>query len=221
MTETINDTTTATECSQTDSTVALPGPKPGRALVRELLTGPLSALRRPRGVSAAVHEAALEKLTSKLAYLGPQALAGLTEVALRHAGTTAVPTCPDPAIVLAWAYALQCPPPRDSDYAASLIRSALGRQAMDEGWVVPLLRIARRLGPPPGRYSILQLKDQAEDDRRRRREIAGLIDSGEAGSESRAWLDRWHRDLAECEALLGGDPDSDAAAPVFQSRRSA
>lgn len=200
-------------------------PKPGRALVRELLTGPLSALRRPRGVSAAVHEAALDRLTEKLGYLGGRALAGLAEVALRHAGATPVPTCPDPALVLAWAYALQPPPPRDSDYAASLIRSAMGRQAMDEGWVVPLLRIARRLGPPPGKYVIAQLKDQADDDRRRRAGIARLIEAGEAGPDSRAWLDRWHADMAECTALMGGD---DAAqdrapepAPVFQSRRSA
>ncbi|MGO4854452.1 hypothetical protein [Phaeovulum sp. W22_SRMD_FR3] len=169
-----------------------------RARVKALLITPLAGLGRKRGLGAEAHEAALVKLTERLAYMTAQNLRGLHDLVLRHAGKG---IWPDAALIIAWAYALQCPPPAFSDYPRSLIQSAMGRQARDEGWAVELYQVARRLGPPPGKYIIAQLRQEAEANRRRRERVRERIGVGRADPEEQHWLARWHADLAEVEAL--------------------
>ncbi len=190
--------------AQTEGVAGQDRPLTGRAAVREYLLAPLSGLPRRRGVAAADHDRDLARLADHLAYMTPANLRGLCELVLRHSVGKTGPCWPDMAIVRSWAMALQVPPPRQSDYAQSLIRSALGRQARDEGWLVELYQIAKRLGPPPGRYLLHKLRDEAGANTRRRLIIRERMERGAASPEDQAWLARWWADMAECEAIQSG-----------------
>jgi hypothetical protein len=176
----------------------------GRARVREHLIAPLAGLARHRGQSVEAHDKEMAKLAERLAYMRETALKGLAELVLRQAGVgkAARPTWPEIGVIIAWGYALQVPPPRDSDYVRSLMRSAMGARARDEGWMVELFRAARRFGPPPGAYVIGKLKDEAREnvgilDRIRERSAAGMQTADDI-----RWLAAWHDDLREAEALV-------------------
>lgn len=166
--------------------------------VDALLLEPLAGLPRKRGVTAAAHAEVMDRLRSRLAYMTDDNLRAIHDVVLRHAGKG---HWPDAALILAWAYNLQPPPPRQSTYARSLMRSAMGRRAADEGWAVELYRVAKKLGPPPNRYVITQLRAKADENRRRRAKIREWIELGKETLEERRWLDHWMADLAEVEAI--------------------
>jgi hypothetical protein len=179
----------------------------GRAAVRECLLDPLAGLPRKRGVAASDHARDLAKLADALSYMTPANLRGLCELVLRHSSGKAGPCWPDVALVRTWAMALQQPPPRQSDYAQSLIRSAMGRQARDEGWLVELFQIAKRIGPPPGRYLLHKLRDEAGANTRRRLLVRERIERGAASPEDQAWIAQWWADLTECEAIQSAQMD--------------
>lgn len=166
--------------------------------VDALLIEPLAGLPRKRGVTAAAHAETMDKLRSRLGYMTDDNLRAIHDVILRHAGKG---HWPDAALIMAWAYNLQPPPPGESTYARSLMRSAMGRRAADEGWAVELFRVARKLGPPPNRYVITQLVAEADEGRRRRAKIREWIELGKETLEERRWLERWMADLAEVEAI--------------------
>lgn len=177
----------------------------GTARARRVLITPLQALARPKRASAAGHEALLSGLAHKLRYMSEMHLAGLAELALTHAGRVAkggVPVCPEPGLILAWAYGVQAPPPELSDYARSLLHSEAGEVARDQGHMVELYRTAKRMGPPPTKYVLAQMKVRAEDDRRRRDRIRENVEAGRASPDDMHWLEDYHRDLIEAEALV-------------------
>lgn len=178
----------------------------GRALVRDRLVRHLAALPRPKRASAAAHAADLEALVIKLAHLTGPALDGVLEWALVYSGGRA---CPDVSLIRAQAYAVAPPPPISSDYAHSVLRSVMGRAAMEAGYAVELLRHARRFGPPPQKYIMHQLKDEADMNRRKREDIVARNNSGRAGADELRWLDAWWADHALCAALQSGDPVDD------------
>lgn len=189
--------------------MAMNGTKAEReARVAALLIEPLAGLSRRRGMSAEDHDRMLGRLAERLAYMSDDNLRGMHDLILRHAGKGVWPA---EALIKAWAYDLQLPPPRDCDYARSLIRSAMGRQAREEGWAVELYRIAKRLGPPPNRYVLGQLRDEAATNRRRRLVIRENIEAGRASEQDRAWLAAYHADLAEVDAIQSVAQDGDAA----------
>lgn len=194
----------------------------GTARARRLLTGPLAGLARPARVQAATHADELERLARKLSYMDGAALSGLCDLVLHHAGSVAlpkraVPVCPPLAMVQAWAYALQAPPVNVSDYPASVLRSAMGRRAFDAGYGVELLRMARKFGPPPGSYSLVALRDQADANHRRRAALRVEIEAGRGISPDAArWLDAWHADAATVEGLIAEGDERRAARAAAQ-----
>lgn len=179
------------------------------ARVDRLLIEPLAGLPRRRGVGAEAHDKMLHRLRERLAYMTDENLRGMHDLILRHAGKG----WPEEAMVKAWAFTLQLPPPQECDYARSLIRSAMGRQALAEGWAVELYDVAKRLGPPPGKYVIRELKEAAERSQHRRKVIAENIRSGLASEDDKRWLAHWHRELQEIEAIQSASAtDSEDAA---------
>lgn len=169
-----------------------------RARVDMLLMQPLAGLARKRGISAEAHDKALARLRDWLSYMSDDNLRAMVDLIARHAVKG---VWPEEGLVRAWAMTLQCPPPRDSAYAQSLIKSAMGRQAMAEGWAVELFQIAKKLGPPPGKYIITRLKQDADSNRHKRRVIRENIEAGRATLAEKEWLAIWHQDLAEIEAI--------------------
>ena len=185
----------------------------GAGRVRRILIQPLLGLSRPRRTSEAQHRDNLDRLARKLSYMDEAPLLGLAELCLGHAGLAGVkarvvPVCPADGLILAWGYALQAPPLGQSDYPASVMRSLMGRRAHDGGYGVELLRMARRFGPPPGSYSVVQLQDEARDNRRR---LAALRAEVEAGNrlapDHQRWLDAWHADAEAVERLIAEGDD--------------
>lgn len=184
------------------------GSESATARVRRVLIQPLAQLARPRGVQAGQHADNLDRLARKLRHMDEDKLRALLDLCLGQAGFPAVqkkaaPVCPLDAVILSWAYALQPPPAAQSDYPASVMRSAMGRRAQDLGYGVELYRAACRLGPPPQAYSITKLKDEAAENRRRRTVCREVIEAGGRLEPHRqAWLDAFHRDAAAVEALI-------------------
>ena len=181
----------------------------GRALVRERLLAPLEGLPRRRGVSAEAHAGDMEKLVDKLSYMTPGALDGLAELVLRISEGK---QWPQVGLIRAFAMTLETPPPRSSDYAQSLLRSAMGGAAMDGGYAVELLRHARRFGPPPQAYVLGRLKDEARDNRRKREGIRQVQEAGRVSPADQAWLEAWWADFALCQALQGAPELGEAEA---------
>lgn len=177
------------------------------ARVDALLLEPLAGLVRPRGMSAENHDRAIARLRGFLGYMTDANLAGMRDVIARHAVKGA---WPGEGLVRAWAYTLQLPPPMDCDYAKSLMRSEMGQRAQAEGWAVELFQVAKRLGPPPGRYIIRELKTEAELNVRKAAVIADRIASGVADQVSRDWLRTYHADQVEVAAIMAARDEGGA-----------
>ena len=180
-----------------------------RARVDGLLMQPLAGLARKRGVTAEAHDKAMARLRDWLTYMSDDNLRAMVDLIARHAVKG---IWPEEGLIRSWAMTLQCPPPRDSAYAQSLIRSAMGRQAMAEGWAVELFQIARKLGPPPGKYIITRLRQDADANRHKRRVIRENIEVGRATLAEKDWLAAWHTDLAEIEAIQNAANEEGTAA---------
>ena len=191
----------------------------GTARARRILIEPLAGLPRPRRVSEAQHRDNLDRLARKLSYMTEAGLRGLVELCLGFAGTAGAkarvtPTCPNEGLILAWGYGLEPPPVQRSDYPASVLRSAMGRRAHDAGMGVELLRMARRFGPPPTSYSMVQLRDEAEANRRRRAALREALANGAPLTPDQdRWLKAWHDDALIVEQLVAeGDERREARA---------
>lgn len=176
----------------------------GRARVRDLLLVPLAGLKRPAKARAEDYD----RLADQLAYMREDAVRGLCEFVLRIAGGSpvpvAMPKCPEPGTIRAWAYAIQQPPPRDSDYVSSVMRSAMGREARDGGWHVALFRYLRRFGPPlaMSEYQKGKLRDEAAEGQRQLERVRERVAAGLAGADDRRWLAAWHEDSRTADALV-------------------
>ncbi|WP_182911453.1 hypothetical protein [Paracoccus sp. JM45] len=144
-----------------------------------------------------------------MTYMSDNNLRAMVDLIARHA-TKGI--WPEEGLIRSWAMTIQCPPPRDSAYAQSLIKSAMGRQAMAEGWAVELFQIAKRLGPPPGKYIITRLKQDADSNRHKRRVIRENIEAGRATLAEKQWLADWHDDLTEIEAIQSAVSNEEDAA---------
>lgn len=194
------------------------GVESGRALVRELLLKPLSGLRRPPRHAASEYDA----LAERLAYMRADALRGLCEYCLRVAGgarPSPAPTCPSPAMIRAWAYAIQPPPAQESAFLTSVMRSALGAEAQDGQWHVQLFRHLRRFGPPLANsdYMKSKMREAASADVRHLDRIRERQAAGQHPEEDRRWLAAWHDDLRKAEELIA-EGRAHRAAKMDQAR---
>nr|WP_321509452.1 hypothetical protein [uncultured Celeribacter sp.] len=177
-------------------------PESGRGRVRRLLITPLEAggMQRKRGRSVADHEKMLTRLADKLGYMSDRGLQGLAMYLVRMAGEGQI--WPVENLILRTAWSMETPPPRDNAYLISLMKSRAGEAALEGGYVLELYAEARRLGPPPSRHQVLQLKDRAARNRDRARVIADQIKRNVAPATDRDWLEGYHRLRAEAEALV-------------------
>lgn len=189
---------------QNDQEAQMQADAAGKAVVREILLRPLSALPMPRGVQVADYE----RLADRLSYLNPEALRGLAEYALRQSGvartTKGGSRRPLPELLRAWAYGIQPPPPHESEFVGSVMRSVLGAEARDGGWHVQLYRHLRRFGPPLAKseYAKQQLRDQAERDRLELARVKERLGVGQQSRDDRIFMTAWHDDLRNAEALI-------------------
>lgn len=186
------------------------GQEQGRseARVRAELLEPMAGLKRGRKVTVEKHERDQAMIARKLSYMSAEDLRGLCDMALKQARGV----WPDAALLLSWGYGLDQPPARESNYVASLLRSKAGRMARDEGYLVELMRLAKDLGPPPGRYMISKLREDAAVHARRLADLRRLVARGASLRDlDRTWLEEYHADLALARAIMDEGKEERAA----------
>jgi len=179
------------------------------ARVDALLLEPLAGLKRGkdgkgRRLSPEGHDAMLTRLRGWLGYLSDEQLYGLRDhiAALAtngewpseaHVRNVAITACP--------------PPPESSPYPRSMMKSALGRRALAQGWAFEMYQEVVRYGPPPfveGGWKEKQLREEAVKNDRRRLIIEENMAAGMATDAEAAWLRNWQRAMAEIAAIQAG-----------------
>lgn len=178
--------------------------KIGKERVREHLIEPLKALglKRKRSTTVADHEAGLDSVVNRLAYMREENLIALREVALGMAGGKAKNEWPAPALFINQAKLLQVPPPSDSPMVTSYMRSAAGRRAREGSYHVELYLELKAGRVPSSEWAMNRIREQARDNRRRVVLVSERQERGSAVESDAAWLN-WYRGVSErAEALV-------------------
>jgi len=184
--------------------------KAGKERVSDLLIKPLvkRGLVRKRSHSEAHHLDFLESLQARLAYMAADRLAALAEVIECHAEGARKNVWPSEVSIMNWARRLQIPPSSESRLVRSYLQSAAGRAARDQGYLVELFFHLRKFGAPPNDYSLGQIRDQADFNKRRfdavRRDIEDDRASPREIEELRRYLDAKRRCLDITNATTEG-----------------
>jgi len=178
----------------------------GKERVRQNLIVPLTArgLVRHTGATVAGHEATMDALSARLAYMTTPNLQALAEVVERNAVGKARNRWPTEVMICGWARQLQLPPPSDSHLVTTYLRSGAGRRARSEGWLVDLYLYLKKAGRPPNDYVIRDLKVDADTAMRRRTRIEEAARFGGMDPDDRRWLE-WR---LQAEARAGAIMDA-------------
>ena len=175
--------------------------KLGKERVRDVLIRPLAGrgMVRGAGLTVAQHEAAMEGLAARLAYMTAPNLRALAEVVEANGAGKARNRWPSELLICQWARRLQEPPASDSQLVTTYLRSAAGRRARAEGWLVELYLYLKKMGRPPNDYVIRELKLEADRAMRRRARVQEAARFGGMDPAEGRWLDWWMQ--AEARAL--------------------
>lgn len=181
----------------------------GRALVRECLVRRLAeaGLRRPRGTSAAQHDAMMERLVVRLAYMSRANLEQLAESVLDAAGGPQRDICPSEVVIRNWAEGLQKRPWRDLPIVRSWLASVEGPKAEMGGYLVPLLRFLRAKAVPPTPWDMKRIMEQAAEDQRMQGLVQDRMARGVASADDLDW-----RAAQAADAALAREIVADGAA---------
>ncbi|MCL4065328.1 hypothetical protein M3484_01895 [Pseudomonas sp. GX19020] len=188
--------------------------KAGKERVRKHLIEPLTArgLKRAGGSTVAQHEATMEGLAARLAYMSSENLGALADVVERHGQGKHKDRWPSEVVICNWARQLQEPPPSDSRFVTTYLRSRVGRQALAEGWAVELYLSIKKFGQPPNGFVIRTLKEEADASKRRRGRIETESRFGTVAPADRQWLEWYHLVEARVAAIMDAqDAEGDAA----------
>lgn len=187
----------------------------GRAAVRALLIEPLQAygLQRGKGLSVDQHQAFLDRLAEKLAYLDPAMLLTLREVTLSLAEGARHDRWPSFAVIWGVAIRLRQPPDNERHIMNSWLVSRAGPAAREGGYLVELHSWLRRYGRPPGDFDMREIVQRAADNAQRRERIAERLVAGRAQPDDMEWHAAYARQLAYCTALV---EDGEAARAAKQ-----
>lgn len=178
--------------------------KEGKERVRQTLVQPLTArgMQRASGVTVAVHEAQMDALAARLAYMTADNLLALAEVVEMNATGKARNRWPSELVICQWARQLQPPPPSDSHLVTTYLRSGAGRRARAEGWLVELYVYLKKHGRPPNEYSIREMKIEADTNMRRRARLQDAVRSGTLDPDDRRFQDWWLAMEARALAIM-------------------
>jgi hypothetical protein len=198
-----------TDATQTDVTQNEDAPNlSGRALVRAVLIAPLAqaGLRRAPGVSLGDHDAFLQRLTERLAYLDTPALTVLAELVLDIAEGKLHNQWPSFATIWNTCQRVQRMPPPDEErhIMTTWLRSRGGPVAQQGGYLVELHGHLARRGTPPNDYELSKIKERAADNARQLARWSQKAAEGTASPDELNWLDRYTRQTLYCQQLVAG-----------------
>lgn len=183
----------------------------GKARVREVLIDPLvnAGMTRHGKMTVEQEAAMIERIVSRLAYMGEDALAALREVVEAHARGRSRDAWPSELFILNSARRIEAPPATVSRLVRSMLQSASGDAAEAGGYLVELFRYLRRHGRPPTEtYCHDLIRAQAEDNQRRRARIRRDRDRGAVRSSDQIWLQHYHADrdrVMQIRRATGGE----------------
>lgn len=189
--------------------------KAGKERVRKHLIEPLTTMgmRRASGHTVADHDAAMEGICARLAYMAERNLASLAEVVMAHGGGKARDRWPSGMWICDEARKIQEPPPSDSQLVTGCLGSRIGKQARAEGWSVELYLWIKKFGRwPSGDFVFSSIKDDAEKNRRNRHRVEADMRGGVVSPTDARWLD-WYRQVeARVSAVMDAQGAEEGAA---------
>ena len=168
----------------------------GRDAVRALLVEPLrlAGLVRQRKFTAKEHDAQVQKLVERLAYMRADNLVTLCETVVDHAVGDRATDWPSYASVWKWARRLQAPPDNERHIMNSWLRSVEGPIARQGGYLAELYLWLKKHGRPPSDHDTARIRAEAKE-RARRRDRGGQQDLEEM--EYYARIERHCLDLVD------------------------
>lgn len=182
--------------------------KAGKARVQEHLIEPLEVLGMQRAPRATLgqHEAFLEGLKGRLAYMSADGLQALAEVVEANGEGKRRDRWPSGMQIMKWASRLEAPPESDSRLVRSYLASAAGDRAAAGGYLAELYRHLKRFGAPPNDFAERQMATEADEAQRRLERLQRAEAEGRAEPAEQAWArDRAAR-LARAEAIRAAEP---------------
>lgn len=176
----------------------------GASGVRRILIDPLNddGLVRDRGVTVEKHEAYLDKVAARLAYMSADGLERLRPTLRAAAHGVRLNVWPKWATVSNFARRIEAPPDMENDIMRSWLHSVEGPRLREEQIAVEVYLHLRSSGRPPSGYDLKQLRLKAADNRRRKTIIQERRRHCEKRAEDASWLE-WRLDLeARCDAII-------------------
>jgi hypothetical protein len=195
------------------------GKAEGRARVQALLWDRIdqAGMTRAKGETVDAHAAMRKRVSDRLAYMGPKALAVLADMILTNAigagGARPKATIWPETSILSHAHALQSPPVFQMPIVTSWLASIEGPAAIADGFEVELYRHLAKHGRPPLAYDLRLIREAAEDAARQILLIGGRIERGAADPVDLQWLEAYKRDRQAVAAIVvAGQIKRDGAA---------
>lgn len=170
--------------------------KEGKERVQAHLIEPMQriGMTKKRSVTAEAHEAMLEELRARLAYMDRLALEALQETVGNWGEGPIKNFWPPIVSIVRWARRLQVPPESESRLVRSYLQSAAGQRALDGGYAAELLRYLKTYGQPPNAFAITQVCKEAADNRRTHDQLTDrAARGGILTMDQQAWLDGYDR----------------------------
>ena len=178
--------------------------KEGKERVRLNLIDPLveRGMARKRGWTAADHQAMLESLAARLAYMDDDRLLALAEVVERYAEGPKKNIWPAEISITNWARRLQVPPASESRLVRSYLQSGAGAAAQSGGYLVELFNHLKKFGAPPNDYSLKCIREEAEENQRRRALIKRDREMDRASPRNLAWMQGYMDTRRRCLDII-------------------
>ena len=178
--------------------------KEGKERVRQYLIDPLvsGGMVRKRGQKVEEHDKMLANLEARLAYMFEDRLKALAEVVERYAEGPKKNIWPAEVSITNWARRLQEPPASESRLVRSYLQSGAGETARIGDYVVELFLYLKKYGAPPNEYSMQQIRDQADDNRRNRLRIERDQELGMASPRDLKWLEGYMATWRRCQDII-------------------
>lgn len=162
----------------------------GKERVRMNLIDPLvgRGMVRKRGQKVEAHDKFLASLEARLAYMAEDRLQALAEVVERHASGPQKNVWPAEVSIMNWAWRLQEVPASESRLVRSYLQSDAGDAARSGGYLVELFVYLRRYGAPPNDYAMKCIREESEDNQRKRAVIERKREEGRASPRELSWV---------------------------------
>lgn len=175
----------------------------GKDRVRRNLIEPLvnRGMVRKRGQKVEDHQKMLASLEARLAYMATDRLAALAEVVERYAEGPKKNTWPAEVSITNWARRLQEPPASESRLVRSYLQSGAGDAALSGGYMVELFLFLKKFGAPPNDYAIREIRNQADDNQRKRSQVERDREDGRADARDLSWLQGYIDTLRRCQDI--------------------